>query len=344
MQIRILFINKESGDYMVLDVNQKYGDFSESAIVSAKKDMLSITREATQRLNDIKSSVPANITCNLYESGNITFTKFIDRLQEDYLDFKEEMRTLVEEHEVSSYVVTEASARQIMDTIAAFIRKAVDAIVSAAQSFYRSVVAFIKRQINKQQEENKRSKFNMNFDFDPFSNIHEYVFDYRSIDQVVRDKMRFLSPLDINHNMSGDDTVAYHISTITNSQPRLFYRDDDGYQTFLFGKVPLNRDYVCANRIVDFFNTIQKASEYSLRNSAALRQICNNNINKFNDLVSTETDPDMLKYFNDIKNSVAAVMDFDMNMHNKQMRYIQNAIIQVQRIQSIYNAGNGATA
>ena len=88
----------------------------------------------------------------------------------------------------------------------------------------------------------------------------------------------------------------------------------------------------------------QKASEYSLRDSAALRQICNNNINKFNDLVATETDPDMLKYFNDIKNSVAAVMDFDMNMHNKQMRYIQNAIIQAQRIQSIYNAGNGATA
>ena len=191
---------------MVLDAKQKYENFSESAIVSAKKDLIDIRKEAAQRLNSIKDSMPANITCNLYESGKITFTGFIERLQEDYFDFKNEMRTLVEEQEVSSYVITEASLKRIADTIAAFILRAANAIVSAAQSFYRSVVAFVKRLIIKQQEEERRSKFGMNFEHDPFSNIHEDVFDYRSIDQVVRDKMEFIGPFDINMSHVGSGT------------------------------------------------------------------------------------------------------------------------------------------
>lgn len=281
--------------------------------------------------------------CTAYESGGISFVNFIEKIQESYTEYKNEMRSIMTEQEYSSYVLNEASFSSMASSIGTFIRRAVDVIMTAAQSFWRSVSSFFRGLIAKDHAEQQRSTFNMNFDNDPFSNINEMVFDYRTIDTVIRDKMPFLNPMDVYGTTVGTDAVAQHIDSITNGNSALYTRNNNAaYQEFLFGKVRLDLNYVSRNAITTFFATIQRASDYSLRNATALKQLCINYINKFNDAIAKETDADLLKYFNDVKNEIAAVMDFNIDLHQKQMAFIKNAMDQSQRIQEIYLRGNGA--
>lgn len=64
--------------------------------------------------------------CTAYESGGISFVNFIEKIQESYTEYKNEMRSIMTEQEYSSYVLNEASFSSMASSIGTFIRRAVD--------------------------------------------------------------------------------------------------------------------------------------------------------------------------------------------------------------------------
>lgn len=285
-----------------------------------------------------------NDACTLFESHQIYFDEFVERIEMEYSDIKEAMYKRICEIETESYVMNEASLSEIFKSIGTFVMTIVNKIVSAAKTFARVASDFIRDLIRKDTAEKTKGTFDMSFNNDPFRFINEVVIDYRNIDTVMKsDKMTYINPFDVPGSAYQDflDAVSAHKEQITGGFPDRF--DDKNtrkYEEYLFGTTPLTGEYVPHDRCVAFFNKIQDASNYTNKQAIAFKAICEAGIIQFNNAVANETDATLIKYFNDVKNGIGKVMDFDMTLHAKQMQIIKNALNQSARIQSIWVNGN----
>lgn len=280
-----------------------------------------------------------NNTCELFESGQIYFDEFVSRSYDEFCFLKESMDKEFDNINYESYVLTEVSFSGALQAIWKFIITAVEKIVEISKSFAKAVGRFIQDLIRKDSVEKYRGSFDMKFENDPFRNINETIIDYRNIDSIFKsDRMRYMDPLEVNVTTNPYqqilDAIDQHKISMAGSIDT--YNDDSKFERELFGTAQLDSSYMPHERCVSFFKTIQSASAYADKNAFNFKQLCIHNINKFNNAVQNEQDPTLMKYFNDVKNGIAKVMDFNMQIQAKQMKFIKNALDQSNRIQSIW--------